>query len=158
KIGGTSVNDLATAVDRFRVDGVWAADEWKRASSGMAAATAGYAASAGATLQASEERKALLQSEMHLRELEALHLQEMAGLAAAEATLLQAQSAEMLRLHTEHLAEQTAALYGMKPENATGLGAFAQGASKALGGFGSVGAGALTAAAGFAVGGPLGAV
>lgn len=158
KIGGTSVNDLATAVDRFRVDGVWAADEWKRASSGMAAATAGYAASAGATLQASEERKALLQSEMHLRELEALHLQEMAGLAAAEATLLQAQSAEMLRLHTAHLEEQTKALYGMQPENATGLGGFLGGLSKLFSGGGGIVSGILTGLAGFATGGPVGAI
>lgn len=157
KIGSTSVSALSQAVDRFRTSGVWAASSWISSAANMSAATAGYSAQAEQELVAMEERKAAALAASELAQLEALHRQEMAGLAVVEATMLQLQSAEVLRLHTEHLKEQTEALYGMNSNQAKGGTSFLEGLVGIFTGGGGLLDGIMKAVAGFAAGGPVGA-
>lgn len=146
-MGSSSINGLASAVDRFRSSGVSAIDEialtWVVNQAEMAEA---------------EWSLRQARAQANLDEQQALQKQAEAAFAVSQATLQQAQAAYLLRAQTAHLAQQTAHLYGMSQQSASGLGRFAQGASGLLGGLGKIVSAVATGVAGFAVGGPLGAI
>lgn len=90
--------------------------------------------------------------------LNASHAQSEAQFAVAQATLLSVQTAELLQLQTAHLEGQARQLYGMTQNQAQGASKGLGGLGGLLGGIGKLGGGILTGLAGFAAGGPLGAI
>lgn len=97
-------------------------------------------------------------TQAEINHLEATHAQAAAQLQVAEATLAQNAAAEMLRLNTAALTEHAKNLYGLTANQARGAAAGFGGIGKITGGLGKILGGLLSAAAGFAVGGPVGAL
>lgn len=147
RMGSTSVEAMSGAMDRFRTTGVFAVGDVS-----------------DSVIENSREVEAALwgvqmvEAQNALDALNASHQQTLAGFAVTEATLTQIHAAEMLQLQTAHLEQQTAQLYGLTQNQATGASKGFGGLGGLLGGLGQVGGGILGALAGFAVGGPLGAI
>lgn len=146
-MGATSIEAMKGAMDRFYRTGVFAVEEV--ASSVVENSRLVKAAEWGV-------QKAKVQNALDM--LEASQAQKLAQFAVVEATLKQAQAANLLQAHTEALKRQTAQLYGMTPNQATGAARGFGGIGKLIGGLGKIIGGVLGGLAGFAAGGPLGAV
>ncbi|CAB0803432.1 hypothetical protein FRC0201_01421 [Corynebacterium diphtheriae] len=146
-MGATSIEAMKGAMDRFYRTGVFAVEEV--ASSVVENSRLVKAAEWGV-------QKAKVQNALDM--LEASQAQKLAQFAVVEATLKQAQAAKLLQAHTEALKQQTAQLYGMTPNQATGAARGFGGIGKLIGGLGKIIGGVLGGLAGFAAGGPLGAV
>lgn len=146
-MGATSIEAMKGAMDRFYRTGVFAVEEV--ASSVVENSRLVKAAEWGV-------QKAKVQNALDM--LEASQAQKLAQFAVVEATLKQAQAAKLLQAHTEALKRQTAQLYGMTPNQATGAARGFGGIGKLIGGLGKIIGGVLGGLAGFAAGGPLGAV
>lgn len=146
-LGSTSVDALATAIDRFRRTGVLTAENVIASSQ----ATAKEVAAAQAAVDQAR-------AEAAVSEREAAYRQQTAAYAAADASLTQVSAAQMLQLTTQNLTEQTKALYGLSSQNAKGASGYLSGLSGLGGGLAKILAGGATALAGFTTAGPLGAI
>lgn len=146
-MGAASVENLANAVDRFRVAGVAAVDDILLT----------WVQDQDLVMQAEWALKQA-RAEAALAQQEALIKQQLAQFNLAAATMEQANIAEQLRMQTALLAQQQAATFG--------VGAFQMGALQRMGlavqkifsGIAKIIGGIAMAVAGFTVGGPLGAI
>lgn len=147
RMGATSIEAMSGAMDRFRRNGVFSVGEVS-----------------DSVIENSKEVEAALwgvqmvEAQNALDALNSSHNQALAQFAVAEATLAQTKAAQMLHLQTAHLEQQTAQLYGLTQNQAAGASTGLGGLGSLLGGIGKVGGGILTGLAGFAAGGPLGAI
>lgn len=146
-MGATSIEAMSGAMDRFRETGVFSVGEVSES-----------------VIENSKEVQAALwgvqivEAQNAIDALNASHNQSLAQFAVAEATLAQSRAAQMLGLQTQHLEQQTAQLYGLTQNQATGASKGLGGLGGLLGGIGKIGGGILTGLAGFATAGPLGAI
>lgn len=147
KLGATSIEAMSGAMDRFRRTGIFAIEE---VSSSVIENTA--------SVRAAQWQVEVAKAQAAIDQLEATHAQAAAQLSVAEATLAQNSAAEMLRLKTAALTEQAKELYGLTSNQARGAAAGFGGVGKVVGGLGKIIGGILGGLAGFAAGGPLGAV
>lgn len=146
-MGATGIEAMSGAMDRFRETGVFAVGE---VSESVIANSK--------DVQAAEWGVQVARAQAALDQFEATREQAIAQLNVAQATLTQTAAAEMLNLQTIQLQQQTAQLYGMTPNQATGASKGFGGLGGLLGGLGKVIGGVATGLAGFAAGGPLGAI
>ena len=145
--GSTSVEAMHGAFDRFRRTGVFAVE---RVAESVVANTA--------EVRAAEWGVKVARSQAALEQLEATHHQSLAQLEVTKALLAQSQSIAILNWHTDVLKKQTAELYGMTANQATGASKAFGGIGKLVGGLGKIAGGVLAGLAGFAAGGPVGAI
>lgn len=145
--GSTSIEAMVGALDRFRRTGIFSVQD---VASSVIANTAAVKAAEWAVSEA--------RAQAALDQRVATHQQELAQLAVAEATLTQNATVAMLRLQTDALAKQTAQLYGLTANQATGASRGFGGIANLISGAGGILGGIATALAGFAAGGPLGAI
>lgn len=146
-VGLTSVEAMSGAMDRFYRTGVFSIDSMttEQIENSQVVKEALW----GVTVA---------QKQNALDQLEALRKQELAQLRVAQATLEHSKVAGMLGLQTELLKKQTAELNGMTQNQATGAARGFAGIGNIGGGLGKIAGGILAGLAGFAVGGPLGAL
>lgn len=147
KIASTSVEAMRGAVNRFYQTGKFGLEE-----------LASSAAEKTAEIRAAEWKVQEARAQAAVDALEATHKQQLAQLALQEATLTQASAVEMLRLKTLALAAHTKELYGLTPQGAKGAATGITGLGQVGSGLGKLVGGIAAGAAGFATGGPLGAV
>lgn len=146
-MGATSIEAMEGAMDRFYRTGKFAIGEVTE-----------DVIRNSKLVQAAEWGVKMAQAQNALDMLEATHTQAQAQHAVAEATMKQTYAAQMLQAQTDALAQQTAQLYGLTANQATGASRGFGGISRMVGGIGKIIGGALAGLAGFAVGGPLGAL
>lgn len=146
-VGLTSVEAMSGAMDRFYRTGIFSIDSMttEQIENSQVVKEALW----GVTVA---------QKQNALDQLEALRKQELAQLRVAQATLEHSKVAGMLGLQTELLKKQTAELNGMTQNQATGAARGFAGIGNIGGGLGKIAGGILAGLAGFAVGGPLGAL
>lgn len=147
KLGATSIEAMSGAMDRFRRTGIFSIEE-----------VASSVIENSSAVKAAQWQVEVAKAQAAIDELEATHAQAAAQLQVAEATLAQNAAAEMLRLNTAALTEQARELYGLTSNQARGAAAGFGGVGKVVGGLGKIIGGILGGLAGFAAGGPLGAV
>lgn len=145
--GATGIEAMSGAMDRFRETGKFAVGD-----------VAQSVIDNSNEVKAAEWAVYIARAKANLDEFEATRAQAVAQLQVAQATLNQTAAAEMLQLQTMQLQQQTAQLYGMTANQATGASKGFGGLGKALGGVGKLAGGIMAGLAGFAVGGPLGAL
>lgn len=146
-MGQTGIEAMSGAMDRFRTTGVFAVGEL----------------SESAIENSNLVKEALwgvriVEGQNALAALDASWAQSQAQFAVAEATLASVQATEFLQLQTAALEGQARQLYGLTQNQATSASKGMGGIGGLLGGLGKVVGGALTGLAGFAAGGPLGAI
>ncbi|WP_257183425.1 tape measure protein [Corynebacterium cystitidis] len=148
KIAGlSSIEAMEGAMDRFYRTGVFSIGELTDAQ-----------------VEQSEEVQAALWGVRvaHARnakdQLDAARQQEIAQYKVAAAMLEQAKVGQLLSVQTELLKHQTAELNGMTQNQATGAARGFGGIGKIGSGIGKIGGAILAGLAGFAVGGPVGAL
>lgn len=158
KIGETGIDAMGRAMDRWRETGVFSVET-------VTEVTAESAARAAEQLrQVGQLEWAVRQAEVQgaLDQLNAQEAVELATIDAAEATLLQNAAVRELEISTQLLSDQAAVFYGMTQSGATALERQAEAQAKQAEGFSgilkSVGVVAGGAAAGFGLGGPMGAL
>lgn len=146
-VGLTSVEAMSGAMDRFYRTGIFSIDSMtaEQIENSQVVKEALW----GVTVA---------QKQNALDQLEATRRQELAQLRVAQATLEHTKVAGMLGLQTELLKKQTAELNGMTQNQATGAARGFAGIGNIGGGLGKIVGGVLAGLAGFAVGGPLGAL
>lgn len=146
-MGAESIQNLASAVDRFRVAGVDAADDilltWVEDQ--------GLVLEAEWALKQARAEAALAQQEASLK-------QRLAQINMAQATMEQIYISDQLRLQTALLAQQQAATFGVGVTQMGALQRMGLAVQKIFTGLAKVIGGIATAVAGFAVAGPLGAI
>ncbi|MCX7491467.1 hypothetical protein OS127_02845 [Corynebacterium sp. P6129] len=144
-LGETGVNALARSMQRFEETGVWAIDmvQAKRTAS-LQEIAAAEAAVDKARAQAA------------LNNLEAESAAQLAKIRVFEATLMHAQAVELLRLQTQKLTNQTAQLYGLSQQEASGFAQAGQGLGGLIGGIGKIVGALALGAASVATMNPLG--
>ncbi|CAB0673316.1 phage tail tape measure protein [Corynebacterium diphtheriae] len=147
KLGATSIEAMSGAMDRFRRTGIFSIEE-----------VASSVVENSSAVRAAQWQVEAAKAQAAIDELEATHAQAAAQLQVAEATLAQNAAAEMLRLNTAALTEQARELYGLTSNQARGAAAGFGGIGRVVGGLGKIIGGILGGLAGFAAGGPLGAV
>lgn len=147
KLGATSIEAMSGAMDRFRRTGIFSIEE-----------VASSVVENSSAVRAAQWQVEAAKAQAAIDELEATHAQAAAQLQVAEATLAQNAAAEMLRLNTAALTEQARELYGLTSNQARGAAAGFGGIGRVFGGLGKIIGGILGGLAGFAAGGPLGAV
>lgn len=147
KLGATSIEAMSGAMDRFRRTGIFSIEE-----------VASSVVENSSAVRAAQWQVEAAKAQAAIDELEATHAQAAAQLQVAEATLAQNAAAEMLRLKTAALTEQARELYGLTSNQARGAAAGFGGIGRVVGGLGKIIGGILGGLAGFAAGGPLGAV
>ncbi|CAB0846095.1 phage tail tape measure protein [Corynebacterium diphtheriae] len=147
KLGATSIEAMSGAMDRFRRTGIFSIEE-----------VASSVVENSSAVRAAQWQVEVAKAQAAIDELEATHAQAAAQLQVAEATLAQNAAAEMLRLNTAALTEQARSLYGLTSNQARGAAAGFGGIGRVVGGLGKIIGGILGGLAGFAAGGPLGAV
>uniref|UniRef100_UPI003736C3F5 hypothetical protein n=1 Tax=Luteococcus sp. TaxID=1969402 RepID=UPI003736C3F5 len=145
-MGATSIEAMRGAADRFRVTGIFAVED-----------VTSSVVENSAAVRAAEWGVSVARAQAALDQQLATHEQAIAQFNVVEATLTQNAAVEMLRLQTHQLTQQTAQLYGLTQNAATGAARGFGGVGKVGGGLGKILGGVLAGMAGFAVGGPLGA-
>lgn len=146
-MGATGIEAMSGAMDRFRETGEFSIGEVSES-----------VVENSALVQAALWGVKRVEAENALNALNASYAQAEAQFALAQATLTSVQTAELLQLQTAALEGQARQLYGLTQNQAQGASAGMGGLGGLLGGLGKVIGGGLTALAGFAAGGPLGAI
>lgn len=145
--GSTSIEAMRGALDRFYRTGIFAVEDVAQSVIDNAQA-----------VKAAEWGVKKAQAENALTMLQVAKAQADAQAKVAEATLKQAVAAQYLEAQTAALAQQTAQLYGLTANQATGASKGFGGIQGLISGAGGLLGGIATALAGFAAGGPLGAI
>lgn len=145
--GRTGIDAMSEALDRARVDGIFAVED-------VADSVIEKSAEVRAAQHAVDEARA----QAALDELDATHAHRLAVLDLAQATLTQQKAVALVDVSTQLLQEQAKLLGGLSAQGAQRASSGWDGVAQAGGGLGKLLGGLAAGAAGFAAGGPVGAL